>query len=187
MSAERFRVALLAAIGSLSGVACGGDTRQRTPDGMAPAPAGGADDAGAPQSGGAGGLGGGLVTGGTAGATGGSAQTTTAPPLPDDPRWTTCTNPMPYSFPNDGYERCSSGVVHRATVRDCQSTINPTAVLTPTPIGGECNTAADCTAHPYGYCQAAPMLLFMPQCQYGCVRDSDCGPGEILLLPRPCR
>jgi hypothetical protein len=144
VSTEGFRVAMLAAIGSLSAAGCGGATTQGPTDGS---------------------------IGGTAG-------------LPTgDSRWTTCDSPTSYPAPggpaNNGFELCGSGVVHRAAIRDCPSDIDPSATVPGLP-SGECQTAADCTARPHGYCTFAGMAG-PTVCAYGCVRDSECDPGSICV------
>jgi hypothetical protein len=95
----------------------------------------------------------------------------------NDPRWTTCSHPVPFDAMDDGFERCDSGVVHRASIHECSSNIDPARPV-PGLTSGECQTPADCTARPHGYCTFAGQSA-TTVCAYGCVRDSECGAGSI--------
>jgi hypothetical protein len=180
VSTEGFRLALLAAIGSLSPAGCGGVTRQGDMDGMGAATGrttvGGAGPSAGTAVATAGA--GGAPTPGTAAAQGGTQIAASAA----RDRWTSCISPYP--TPDDptydGFEFCIGGVVHRAAIRDCPWNIDPTATINSGFPSGECQTPADCNARPHGYCtingMAGPTV-----CAYGCVRDSECDPGSICV------
>jgi hypothetical protein len=159
VSTDGFRLAVLAAIGSLGAAACGGSTRT---DGD-PIGTGGASG-GMPASSG------GHAAGGSGPSNGGTAA--------DEERFTTCKNPTPLG---GGYERCESGVVHRASSGICNSFIDPNAVVNPMLGMGECTKNSDCTARPHGYCNTPGYPGAISACAYGCVNDSECAKGSICL------
>jgi len=94
-----------------------------------------------------------------------------------------CDAPMPAG---DGYERCDDGTVHRPAIKECTSKLpRPPVMTAPTP-QDVCASDADCTMKPHGYCVEgggdAPPGLY---CEYGCVKDSECGDGQICVCGDP--
>lgn len=92
-----------------------------------------------------------------------------------------CSKPNPLG---GGFERCGNGSIHRTKIGECPSKL-------PRPGGGggvagagQCVTDADCTAMPHGYC-AAGVQLPGAFCSYGCVKDSECGAGNICVCGDP--
>jgi hypothetical protein len=89
-----------------------------------------------------------------------------------------------------GLERCASGIIHRAASVTCPAA--PRSRRTAREMASKyidrrwddsCALDQDCTEQPYGYC-----IDFLPggrDCFYGCVRDSDCEPGEICDCGEP--
>jgi hypothetical protein len=98
-----------------------------------------------------------------------------------------CPYPQPYVLRNKptGLERCPSGVSYRVRAVDCPSLLpRANAACTPSgPPGGggpePCAQDSDCKAKPLGTCMVKPGHFGGCGCLYGCVRDSDCGAGEI--------
>lgn len=107
-----------------------------------------------------------------------------------------CRNPTPLLGPNGeptGYVNCDGGTVHRTERMDC-----PSAIPRQTPCQAGtyfydsgipvCTLDSDCTAAANGYCSDSPRSINEPpvcHCVYGCVRDSDCEPGQICLCGDP--
>ena len=93
-----------------------------------------------------------------------------------------CENPTPVG---DGFERCGDGPIHRPSVEVCTSSLpRPVADPIAPPLDGQCQSDADCVDMPHGYCETgvqAPGMF----CQYGCVKDADCGAGFICLCGDP--
>lgn len=159
--------------------------------GNAGASSGGTGNAGASSGGaitGGGGSIGGGPSGGSAGA-GGSAGMPCASPVP-------VTSSVGGAGPTGGYVRCADGSIHRPSVDECWSNIDPAdgpALLGPPLPDGSvnytCRKNSDCTDKPHGHCEASQTfgLGDTPKvsCVYGCVRDSECGPGEICLCGDP--
>jgi hypothetical protein len=173
------RTALFSALG-LAPLGCGGAFRDATGDGGAGG--GGASGAvgtagtpaGGKPSGGAG------ASGGTASAgqpSGGSTASGGAASL------FPCDEPMDLG---GGYEQCESGTIHRPKISECPSSL-PRAVLEiAPPAEGNCFSDLDCTAAPHGYCRSATgNQLPGVYCAYGCVKDSECGPGNICVCGDP--
>jgi hypothetical protein len=149
--------ALLAALG-LSSIACGGATVTTTGDGGPP------------------------------------VQPDGGPILPDGgPLPFTCKNPQPkiVAGKDTGYDVCEGGVLRRRAIADCP-------VLLPRPSDsqcaasvdagtGTCATDSDCTEHANGTCNhfAGGPGPSWCGCSYGCVRDADCGPGNICVCGDP--
>jgi len=89
-----------------------------------------------------------------------------------------------------GWMRCGNGMMHRARVGVCESNVpRPDVQLTP---GGyefaidagevlTCREDADCIDNAYGHCEWSNGEFYGTYCEYGCVRDSDCGDGLICL------
>ena len=67
--------------------------------------------------------------------------------------------------------------VYRASVQACDSSL-PRPDTTCGTGSGACSTDADCTAEPHGYCTTTGEDLSC-HCEYGCLQDSDCGPGQV--------
>lgn len=79
-----------------------------------------------------------------------------------------------------GFEQCDGPWLHRPEVLECASTLpRPTACGTGSP-DDQCQTDADCTESPNGYC-AGGIDFGGCFCNYGCVKDSDCAAGQICL------
>jgi hypothetical protein len=79
-----------------------------------------------------------------------------------------------------GYDTCQGGAMRRRAEVDCPSLL-PRAFACPVPdggLGGNCRTDSDCTLAANGFCRYFPQggASLQPgcQCEYGCVRDSDC-------------
>lgn len=203
VSVGTWRTTLLATIG-LAG--CGGSTAAANGTG------GPAADSGAKPFGGGGAA---NSSGGASArmSTGGSTATGGAP-LPtgdgspggsagrsDASRAFNCDNPEPVppavqGGPNGGLVRCSNGAVHRPSAADCSSNIaawHPVLAGHDGGIGNiQCTTNTDCTEKPNGYCVAATGFagggmpgVTLSNCAYGCVRDADCGAGQVCLCGDP--
>lgn len=90
-----------------------------------------------------------------------------------------------------GWVRCLDGRYLREHPVDCFDVVQPSSCRPG--VEGGCQTNADCTEKPFGSCRlrstAFPGLQPFPQpepslrcdCEYGCQRDADCGPGRICL------
>jgi hypothetical protein len=173
-SVEVVGTALLAALGLLGG--CGGGV-MATGDGDGRAPGPNGSDAGPSE---------GLDSGqGDAG-----DNERDAPPPGQDAHGNppgactlhACLNPSPMVVGalDTGYDTCQGGWLRRRAIMDCPS-------LLPRPSGGACRVAdgggqsgctsdKDCTSRPNGYCTAECY------CNYGCLRDSDCGNAENICV-----
>ena len=179
------------ATGGATGHESGGAGNAGAPTGDASI--GGGPSAGAPN-GGAGGSGGGTA-GVPSGGAGGAGGATGLAGMP-------CDAPVPFTSsvtgmgPSGGYLRCEGGMVHRPSVGECWSDIDP--LKGPTLYGPAwpdgsvnygCRTNADCNAAPHGHCEASQMFGFggapTVACEYGCVRDSDCSAEQICLCGDP--
>src|SRR5260370_31124665 len=86
-----------------------------------------------------------------------------------------------------GFAQCSDGTLRRRSVVDCPYAQKPGQICPydagyrdAGPHPGPCNRDSDCTQHPYGQCLSFPMGVGCI-CAYGCVRDSDCNPGQICV------
>lgn len=146
--------------------------------------AGGTDPGGA--GGTQGGAGGYTYTGGVGGGDGGA---TNVRPV--------CRNPQPRTVGGEptGFVDCEGGSSYRVEKRDCPSFV-PRANVECKPLyavpdggyAGNCKTDADCTASPNGYCSlpsGAGNILPTCSCNYGCIRDEDCGAGRICFCGNP--
>ncbi|HEX2870847.1 MAG TPA: ferritin-like domain-containing protein [Polyangiaceae bacterium] len=155
--------ALFSALG-LAPLACGGAFSKGDSEG-------GAGDAGSASGGSA--LGG-SATGG-AKATGGGNSGNAFP----------CNNPVPVA---PGYERCANGTIHRVAIEACTSSLPRPAPSVALP-GGNCETDADCTEKPHGYCNvtagAGAGAGAGAYCSYGCVTDADCLADYICVCGEP--
>jgi hypothetical protein len=88
-----------------------------------------------------------------------------------------------------GYVECRGGWMHRARVEACPSSL-PRAESGAAGGGPldqvTCNEDADCTDHPYGFCESYYGANFaVRECTYGCVVDADCRANEICVCGSP--
>jgi hypothetical protein len=92
-----------------------------------------------------------------------------------------------------GWEKCSNGVTHRASIVACPSVLpraNHTCVSNlpaDTMFVDTCQVDADCLEKPNGYCKQ-PSDGLPCACAYGCVTDADCMPPtarEVCLCGDP--
>lgn len=137
---------------------------------------GGVSSAGKPttggsKSGGAGRGAGGSSAGGSSAGTGTSGGSAGAP----------CTDPQPVG---NGYEQCGAEPIHRPRVEECASSLPRPAAKIALPADGQCATDADCADLPHGYCTTGVQVPGTV-CAYGCVEDSECGPGSICVCGEP--
>jgi hypothetical protein len=98
-----------------------------------------------------------------------TATGTAALPPPDPPP------------PPTGWITEKNGDTHRASRATCDATIDMRACK-----GDEdrlfCQTDADCKEHPHGKCVTGfGQIGSYCGCQYSCVRDDDCGPGQACV------
>jgi hypothetical protein len=109
---------------------------------------------------------------------GGAASLGGSGNLPPDTERSLCENE---TIEADGVQRCSNGILHRASSARCSlpSTLPEYVSEAEFPPGSgpyECTANADCNAKPVGVC----MISFpSPYCIYGCVTDRDCEAGEL--------
>lgn len=97
-----------------------------------------------------------------------------------------CANPTAVGA---GYEQCDNGTVHRPEVVQCPSVLPraPDSMkIAPPGNDGQCASDGDCADMPHGYCSPngggqVPGSF----CRYGCVKDSECGAGNICLCGDP--
>jgi hypothetical protein len=83
-----------------------------------------------------------------------------------------------------GYLTCSGQLQRRAIV-DCPNLIAQTAPLcTNDAASTNCHVDQDCTGMPFGTCRDSPSAVGC-YCDYGCIRDSDCTPGNICVCGDP--
>lgn len=94
-----------------------------------------------------------------------------------------CKNP---TEAGPGYVRCDDGTLHRPRIEECPSSVpRPIAKLIAPPGGeGTCTSDADCADMPHGYCTTGVQVPGM-FCAYGCVKDSECGAGNICVCGDP--
>ncbi len=158
--------ALCSALG-LVPLACGGAVNERESKGEGDAgSASGGTDAGGTKT-----TAGSKATGGDT-ATGGMSHESAFP----------CAAPAPAS---SGYERCANGTIHRPAVEKCTSLLPRSAPPEPLPVG-DCQTDADCTEKPNGYCDVGYAVGDpVAYCAYGCLADADCGVGAICQCGEP--
>ena len=92
-----------------------------------------------------------------------------------------------------GYQRCSNGVVHRASKDVCPNSLPRNTVFAVDgglpDAGNYCQRDADCVAA-HGYCGYVDSLggpvSLGPRCSYGCVRDEECtGMNQICVCGNP--
>lgn len=172
-------------IASLAIAACGDDAAS---EGSASAEGGGASESGASEGGAS--EGGASESGATNAEASASAdgesesESADSGELPPDLE---CEDPQPIlqtdSDVPTGFVQCSDGFVHRVEAATCVApTPSDTCTPDPTNAGSPCETAADCTAQPYGSCAQQPDHMGGGcDCKYGCATDADCGDGEICM------
>jgi hypothetical protein len=107
-----------------------------------------------------------------------------------------CVDPAPWPGADgnpSGFVECAGGGLHRVEKRACTSAL-PQAGTCPAleeGITSGCQTDADCTERPNGYCAGAgdgsQLLGYAPgcYCRYGCLTDADCGDGSLCLCGQP--
>jgi hypothetical protein len=176
-----FSAALLSALGASQVIACGGSALGGGPSGEAGSPGSagsgtaGAASAGADAGGnsGAGTAGSGTAGSGTAGAAHAGASSGGGT---GDGNHFPCKNPKELG---GGLIQCD-GFTHRTTSGTCDSKIpRPDPYPNPSP-SAQCKLDSDCAAQPYGWCGSASYGdLPPPYCNYGCVKDSDCGTNQL--------
>jgi hypothetical protein len=84
----------------------------------------------------------------------------------------------------NGYERCNGGPIHRPSVEQCASSLPRPVTKIAAPVDGQCASDADCVDMPHGYCTTGGQVPGTV-CAYGCVKDSECGPGSICVCGDP--
>jgi hypothetical protein len=84
----------------------------------------------------------------------------------------------------NGYERCDGGPIHRPRVEQCASSLPRPVSKIAAPADGQCQSDADCVDMPHGYCTTGVQVPGTV-CDYGCVQDSECGPGSICVCGDP--
>lgn len=121
-------------------------------------------------------------SGGSGGSTGSGGTTGTLA--------TTCESPEALKQADgsdNGFVKCKDGSFDREKSVACQLVpATDTCNLQPG-YGVACQTGADCTAHPHGYCGLDPVISgFTPTCScaYQCESDADCGVGQICACGR---
>jgi hypothetical protein len=91
-----------------------------------------------------------------------------------------CQNPKDLG---NGFVQCD-GFKHRQSVATCASQVpRPDPVPNPT-MTGACKVDADCTEKPYGWCGTGGDVAGT-YCNYGCVKDSDCGAQQLCECADP--
>ncbi len=197
LQSKVLRTALFSALGLLP-LACGGSTTSdgdsggsggATEGGSTSTRGGSTSQGGKSTRGGATSTNGGGTAVGGASSTGGTASTnggaTTTAGGSTSQNAFPCNNPRPLVSAATGYVICDNGSVQRPKVAECPSSIpRPDVVPNPTMLD-TCTKDADCTDQPFGYCLQAPPGAAGAFCQYGCVKDSDCGSGQICLCGDP--
>ena len=157
-----FSTALFSALGLLP-LACGGAFSAKD-DAEGGTSSGGTSSGGTSSGGSA--SGGKVATGGKA-----SGGSTGSP----------CDDPKPAGA---GYEQCGNGTVHRPSIEACPSMLPRPAAKIALPPGGQCMSDGDCADMPHGYCTTGVQLPGTV-CAYGCVKDSECGAGNICVCGDP--
>jgi hypothetical protein len=94
-----------------------------------------------------------------------------------------CNTPVAIS---GGWVQCADGLLQRSEPAACSSRLpRPAPNLTGVPqeliSSLECVRDQDCTARPNGYCAFEIPVRELPRCEYGCVSDGDCGPGQACV------
>jgi hypothetical protein len=136
----------------------------------------------------------------TTGAAGSTASTTTgaagsvgtggsggASPFP-------CVDPKPTTNPPSGYVSCANQMLHRAEKKQCPEIIprpamgaDGGAATSPPGPPPPCRSDAECVAKPHGHCEylSGNTSGGGYVCEYGCVKDDECGAGQICLCGSP--
>jgi hypothetical protein len=184
---------LLASLGVAQAVGCGGHSQQHAELGADGGTAG--VDQGA--TGGVGGVGG-VGTGGSTGGAGGAPVVT----YPEPPGVASCVDPQAWPLEGTGFERCSTGFFHRASVETCPpapplmgstfGNCDELACETDTCILGtfctsarcvqSCRVDADCASDELCFCDSGENHCVKAACKV----DADCGDGLLcVLVPNP--
>ncbi len=96
-----------------------------------------------------------------------------------------CVNPTPLD-PNydSGYEVCD-GFIHRPVITECHLGLPRPDSWEPTEFD-TCTSDADCVDAAYGYCNyPAGGQIPGRVCEYGCIKDSECGAGSVCVCGTP--
>jgi hypothetical protein len=181
-------------LGSALASACGGQAFTDGPEGFSgsagssssgarggAAGAAGVTGSGASASGGGASSGRGAAAGSSSGVSG--AGGSAAVDLPARTMGRPCNSPVAIS---GGWVQCADGLLQRSEPAACTSRLpRPAPDLTGVPqelINSlECVRDTDCTARPNGYCAFEIPGSELPHCEYGCVTDGECGPGQVCL------
>jgi hypothetical protein len=187
-----FSAALLSALGASQIVACGGSAF--TGDGIGGAPSGGRGGDGAAGLGAAGsGAAGAGVAGSDAGGTssGGASSGGTSNGGTSGGGAGGSPNKYPCLHPNDlgnGLTSCD-GFTHRDAPSMCMTSVPRPEPVPSMPPSAQCQSDADCTAQPYGWCASDGRPPGFPGpgpfCAYGCVKDSDCDASQVCQCGDP--
>lgn len=96
----------------------------------------------------------------------------------------------PFEDLGGGWQRCSSGMIHRTSLGSCTSRLPRAERVAARPTDydagyqGQCEYDADCTAAPYGHCELSDYDN-TTYCDYGCLTNADCDPGYACLCGDP--
>ncbi|HVU00956.1 MAG TPA: hypothetical protein VHE30_04360 [Polyangiaceae bacterium] len=122
-----------------------------------------------------------------------TAEEDSAPP-PAPPECKDPTDVKLYGVDPTGLVNCNGAdgrpaAAHRKEAIDCPSKLPRATKCGADPVGdaaptAPCRTDQDCTAKPIGYCTANAKSASC-YCDYGCVKDSDCGDGYLCQCGDP--
>ena len=85
-----------------------------------------------------------------------------------------------------GLQRCTDGSITRPQALACPVQPSKSEAVCGADATSSCHKDADCTEQPAGYCRVpAGGEAAGCRCSYGCVRDSDCGDGQICRCGSP--
>jgi len=108
-------------------------------------------------------------------------MTTTGDGDGDPPPPPACDNPVPIMQAGteepSGFYTCDSGFIARGEAVECLAP-NAANFDSCADFGGDCLSAEDCDAQPYGGC-ALNDFVGTCMCEYGCATDADCAEGYI--------
>jgi hypothetical protein len=163
--------ALFSALG-LMPLACGGAFSGKNDDGESGSSAGGSNATGGTKASAGKSSGGTKSTGGSVSTAGKASGGSSGFPC-DDPKDL-----------GNGYEQCGNGPIHRTSIDECPSKLPRPTTQIALPTGSQCMADTDCADMPHGYCTTGGQLpgTF---CAYGCVKDSECGAGNICVCGDP--